>query len=140
MKTLSRLAYAASFPVLTALAFASVAASLSLLTQPDVLAMTAIGAALPWPIQVVWAVTVFAGGVILAYGVLKPQAQFEVLGCLLLGGAYAGYPLALASTRTSTSQFVAIIFLGLAAGLVARAVILRHAPPQLRIGLHARGR
>lgn len=137
---LARIAYAASFPVLTGVAFGSIVGSALMLAQPDVMAQTAIGAALPWPAQMIWTASVLVGAVVLAYGVLRPHAGPEVFGCLVLSGAYAGYPLALASERSSSAQFVAAVFLGLSAGLLVRALLLRYAPPTPRIGGDARSR
>lgn len=122
--------YRLGHPVMWTLA-AVAALGAGWLLVPEVLAATAIGRAIPGPFERVWGLAYSVGGALVLLGFARHPygAREQVLGLMLLAGAYAAYGYAiLAIDGLRPAGIVASILFALAYGCARRAYVLTYEP------------
>lgn len=126
-----RRAYRIAYPLLFSLAVSATCGGLLFLAFPETWSNSAIGEALPFALERLWAVTFLAGGVLVLYSMHSLDARYQVAGLLALACCYSTYFYALVTERSLAATVIAApVFLGLATGCFARAMVLRYEPKE----------
>lgn len=127
-----RRAYRMAYPLLLSLAIAATIGGLLFLTFPETWSNSAIGEALPFLLERLWAIAFLGGGLLILYSMHSLNARYQVAGLLCLAACYSTYFYALLTERNLAAVVIAApVFLGLAVGCMARAMVLRYEPKEM---------
>jgi hypothetical protein len=115
--------------MLFSLACWSTVGGLLFLVFPETWSSSAIGDALPFALERAWALLFLLGGLLVLAGMWRLDARFEVGGLLALAACYSTYFFALITERQLSAVVIsAPVFLALATGATARAIVLSYEP------------
>lgn len=127
-----RRAYRVAYPLLMSLAISAACGGLLFLAFPETWSTSAIGDALPFALERVWAATFLAGGTLVLVSMHNLDARYQVAGLLAMACCYSTYFYALLAEREPSAVVIAApVFLGLAIGCTARAFVLRFEPKDM---------
>jgi hypothetical protein len=117
-----------AYPVLFSIATFASLCGVIFVFAPEVIHDSAIGEALPVPLERAWGVAFFAGGALTIAGLSRPHAGLQLAGLAMLGACSLTYALALVVLREWTSVgIIAPLSLGVGIGCLRRAWVIDRA-------------